>query len=263
MSWTQSRTVRWAAGAVLLCLLMVIVSWFALIGPRRSQAAELHDSALSALQGNEVLRARIEELRVQYGKLPEQRAKLEEIRRQLPAGDDLSALLRSVDSLATASGVSLTSLSPGTVAVASGGVQSIPLSMEVSGDYFQAVAFLRQLQTGMPRAVLVTGLQIAQGNGGSKVQVTITGQVFTRPDSGTTTTASGSSGTAGLSGTAGSSGTAGTSTSGTVPPSVTASPSGTASPTAPVSPSTPAGAATTRSVPVALSTDPAAGRSRW
>jgi hypothetical protein len=55
------------------------------------------------------------------------------------------------------------------------------VSMVVKGDYFQSVAFLRQLQTGMPRAMLVAGLQITTGASDTgDVQVTITGQVFSR-----------------------------------------------------------------------------------
>jgi type IV pilus assembly protein PilO len=185
VSWIQNRAVRWTAGAVALCLLMVVMTWFLLVAPRRTQASDLHDSVLAAQSSNALMQSRIAELKVQYAKLPEQRAKLEEIGRQLPATDDVSGLLRSIDTLATSSGVGLTSISPGTATTGASGVQSIPVTMAVSGDYFQAVAFLRQLQTSLPRAILVSGLQIASGEG-SKVQVTITGQVFTRSDTATT-----------------------------------------------------------------------------
>jgi Tfp pilus assembly protein PilO len=173
-----------------------------LIAPRRSTAADLRAQDVSAQQSNQVLRARIEDLRVQFGKLPEQRAKLDEIKRQLPPTVDMPVLLRAVDSLTSSSGVTLSSFAPGEpsavtatgTSAASGtsgtsatsgkdspGLYSIPVSIVVSGDYFQSVAFLRQLQTGMPRAMLVTGLQITKGTSdGNDVQVTITGQVFTR-----------------------------------------------------------------------------------
>jgi Tfp pilus assembly protein PilO len=193
VSWAENRTVRWSVGAVLFSVLIVVVAWFVLIAPRRSTAADLRAQDVSGQQGNQVLRARIEDLRVQFAKLPEQRAKLDEINRQLPPAVDMPVLLRAVDALASSSGVTLSSFAPGEPSAvaatgapgasgtASPGLYSIPVSMVVKGDYFQSVAFLRQLQTGMPRAMLVAGLQITTGASDTgDVQVTITGQVFSR-----------------------------------------------------------------------------------
>ena len=195
MRWAESRTARWSAGTVLLCVAIVIASWFLLIAPQRVIQADLRGQDTQTRQSNQSLRIRLEELRVQFAKLPEQRAKLAEIRRQLPATEDLPTLVRAIDSLASSSGVGLISVSPGSPTAVDAGSQpaggsssgsapglfSIPVSIVVSGDYFQSVAFLRQLQTGMPRAMLVTGLQISQGAAGTNaVQVTITGQVFTQ-----------------------------------------------------------------------------------
>jgi hypothetical protein len=214
VGWAENRNVRWSAGAALISVLIVIAFWFLLIEPRRTTTSDLGAQEIATQQGNDALRTRIEELRVQYGKLPEQRAKLDEIRRQLPATVEMSTLLRTVDALASSSGVSLSSFSPGEpaplaaaggaapagaaapagqaagIAKATGGLYSIPLTLVVSGDYFQSVAFLRQLQTGMPRAMLISGLQIGKGSGtGDQVQVTISGQVFTRTDAPATSAA--------------------------------------------------------------------------
>ncbi len=68
-------------------------------------------------------------------------------------------------------------------------VVSVPVTLVVSGDYFQTVAFLKQLQTKMPRAFLVTTVQMAASGAGTssgsatggQVQVTVTGSVFALP----------------------------------------------------------------------------------
>jgi uncharacterized Zn-binding protein involved in type VI secretion len=73
-----------------------------------------------------------------------------------------------------------------------------PMVIVIDGDYFQTVSFVRQLQTGVSRAFLINGMQIAkQGSAataGSKVAMTITGKVFSMP--GSSTTSAGAAGSA-------------------------------------------------------------------
>ncbi|MFN0281721.1 MAG: type 4a pilus biogenesis protein PilO [Kineosporiaceae bacterium] len=95
-----------------------------------------------------------------------------------------------------------------TGAAATASVVSVPVTLVVSGDYFQTVAFLKQLQTKMPRAFLVTTVQMAASGAGTssgsatggQVQVTVTGSVFALPgmsaDALSTGSAAGASATA-------------------------------------------------------------------
>ena len=86
----------------------------------------------------------------------------------------------------------------GSAAAGSAGVRvvAIPVVIAVHGDYFQTVLFLKKLQMDLPRAFLVTGLQVNQATGAATtgagtgvVDLSITGKVFALPDP---TTASGS-----------------------------------------------------------------------
>jgi Tfp pilus assembly protein PilO len=84
-------------------------------------------------------------------------------------------------------------------AAQAGTVVAIPVTVVLSGDYFETVAFLKQLQTQMPRAFLVSTVQMAAGSStgsaeatagaaagagsatSGEVQVTLAGSVFALP----------------------------------------------------------------------------------
>lgn len=269
MSRVQNRTAGWVAATAGVCLLLLVATWFVIVSPRRAEAADLRSQDVAAQESNELLRLRIEELRVQYGKLSDTRAKLAEVHRQLPSSAELPAFVRSVDALASSSGVTLVSVVPGVAeavlasppsgqaATGKGstatGLVAVPMSVVVSGDYFETVAFLRLLQTGMPRAFLVTALQLGQtesAGAGGEVKVTIAGKLFTMTEAATTATAKAP---------ASSTATSSPSSTATVSPTSTAT-------TSPSSTATSAsGAAPTGSADTAALAAPAAasGDARW
>ncbi len=199
----STRTSRWVAGAVALCLLLLVLTYLLLVSPRTAQAAELADADAAAVSQNDSLRIRTAQLKAQFVTLPQKQAELAEILRQVPPTADTPALVRTIDQLAVASGVDLQNITPGaaTLLEAPGGVAaaapagsavapagavvSVPQTLAVEGDYFQVVAFLRKLQTEMKRAFLVTGLEVSSTAGGGsgtatqgQVTVTITGSTF-------------------------------------------------------------------------------------
>jgi Tfp pilus assembly protein PilO len=215
----QSKTARWSTGTALLCVVLLAIAWFLVVAPRRADAAEVQAEVLGQQQQNDQLRTSVEQLKAEFVQLPATRAKLAEIRNQLPPTQDVPGLLRTVESLATAAGVKLVSFTPGplqtlgangaaTTAAKSGSgtLTALPLTLTLTGEYFQVVTFLRQLQTGVPRAFLVSGLQIAKPDGAdgsssdstvggtsggsagsapSGVKVTISAKVFSMPTTAT------------------------------------------------------------------------------
>jgi Tfp pilus assembly protein PilO len=215
----QSKTARWSTGTALLCVVLLAIAWFLVVAPRRADAAEVQAEVLSQQQQNDQLRITVEQLKAEFVRLPATRAKLAEIRSQLPPTEDTPSLLRTVEELATSAGVKLLSFAPGNAqplgangaAVPAGQSNSavlisVPLTVAVSGEYFQVVTFLRQLQTGVPRVFLVSGLQIAKPDGAdgsssdstvggtsggsagsapSGVKVTISAKVFSMPTTAT------------------------------------------------------------------------------
>jgi type IV pilus assembly protein PilO len=201
-----TRSSRWTAGALVLCVLLLVGFWFLLVGPRRAEAADLNAQRDSAIAQNGTLQLEIDQLKAQSAALPQREAKLAEIKREFPPQVQLPKLIRDLDTLATQSGVDLTSLTPstptavtatgaaaagGTSATAAGGtgksaqaatgLLSVPITMELTGDYFQVAGFLKRLQQ-QDRATLVSSLQIASGSGPGDVTTSVAGMVFVLPD---------------------------------------------------------------------------------
>src|ERR671920_1106595 len=108
----MTMTNRWIAGAVAAALALVAASWFLLISPQRSQAAELREQAAAQQAANDMIRLRTQQLKAQFASLPQRRAQLAEIQQQLPNSPDLSALLRQLSTVADDAGVAVDSISP-------------------------------------------------------------------------------------------------------------------------------------------------------
>jgi type IV pilus assembly protein PilO len=207
----KSRTSRWSAATAGLCLLILLATWFTLVSPRRSDAAALREQTTSTQQSNDLLQVRIAQLKAQYLELPARRAELTAVLSQLPAEAEVPTLIRQLSSMASASGMQIDGITPsaaqrstaqtgtgtktaassaasastGSPSTASGSLTlvRVPLSIVLSGDYFQVVAFLQQVQTRMKRALLITGISAQTGGqsaagGSGQLQVTVTGELF-------------------------------------------------------------------------------------
>jgi Tfp pilus assembly protein PilO len=214
----MTMTNRWIAGAVATALALVVASWFLLISPQRSQAAELRDQATAQQATNDMIRLRTQQLKAQFASLPQRRAQLAEIQQQMPDSPDLSALLRQLSTVADDAGVSVQSIAPGQPQALTGGtsagtstgaspasstrVQSIATAIVVKGGYAELTLFLQKLQGSMRRAVLVENLNLVPGDqaagttSGTSLTMTLTGKVFVLASSsdiasGATSTATG------------------------------------------------------------------------
>lgn len=163
-----SPTSRWSAGAVLLTLLVLVASWFLLIGPRRADAGSLRDQTASAQSQASALQTQIAQLKSEFADLPKRREELAAIKAQLPPVAAVPELVRNLQDYAAASGVSLDSIAPGTPLIhgsstATGSAQpgqvvEIPIVLTVAGDYFEDALFVKSLQTKLTRAYFISGL---------------------------------------------------------------------------------------------------------
>ena len=216
----SNRTTRWSLATGLVCAVLVAATWFLLIGPRRSEAANLREQTVAAEQANELLRQRTVQLRAQLDDLPERRQELAAIARQLPKQADVPTLVRDLRRISDSSGVVLTTVTPGeaqyldpttgqpAVAATPGATSplvSIPLNVVADGDFFEVALFMKQVQTEMRRSILITSVAVEQGQdeaaadgaSGSSgsgsdgtVSLTMTGQVFVyQPDAAVATAA--------------------------------------------------------------------------
>ncbi len=108
----MTDTRKWSALAVVLVAAIFAASWFLLISPKRSEAAELKGKAVSRADANARLEQQIQVLKAQQEDLPRQRARLATLRRQIPDNPALPSLIRDLTAAGRKTGVSIDSMSP-------------------------------------------------------------------------------------------------------------------------------------------------------
>jgi Tfp pilus assembly protein PilO len=168
-----NRTSRWSIGAAVLCVALLVASWFLLISPRRADAGTVRAQVVSTDSKATTLQMQIAQLKVEFADLPKQKAQLKAIKAQLPPKGDVPALVRQLQKLAADAGVSLDSVAPGSPAVLTapgataagtagpGTVVSIPMTIDITGDYFEDSLFVKNLQTKIKRSFLISSINVA------------------------------------------------------------------------------------------------------
>ena len=199
MPRTQSERL-WVAGAAVLALLLAVTGYFLLIGPQRARTAAVKDNVASTSFQATTLQSRLTSLVQQSKQIATYRAGLTRAQQALPAASDLTAtpaLLRSLAATAATTSTSITSLTVGDPAPFTPAVTSTPaaapsssstdttsaapvaaapasttalstiaVGATVTGSTAHLTQFLAALQTGQPRALLVTAATLS-GHGGT------------------------------------------------------------------------------------------------
>ncbi|NHC46010.1 type 4a pilus biogenesis protein PilO [Motilibacter aurantiacus] len=222
----MTRTQKWTAATVAAGLVLLAAGWLLLLGPKRAEASGLRDEATAQLAQNAQLSTQLGQLKVLAQELPAKQRALAQLNSKVPDSVDLPTLVRRITALATASGVTLGSISPAAPVALAGtdgtvtGMQSVSVGLTVTGDYFEVAGLLSRLET-MGRAFLVTTVSLtdAMATGTDEapagtVQAQIQGAVFVRPADGTGTAAGG---TAAVGSSAPAATLSGTTPSGTTP----------------------------------------------
>jgi Tfp pilus assembly protein PilO len=216
---------QWIALTVVGVLAVAAAGWFLLISPKRSEASDIRGLAAQQAVSNSALQTKIAILKSQAKDLPRQQAKLAAVAAKIPDNPALPSLIRALSDVASKTGVELITLSPsaptavvapvaaavvptvaspvpgarataagaGPAAIAAAGssagtLQSIAVTLNVVGGYFQMEQFLDGVE-GLSRAMKVTTLNLVPGNNPLKPSVSqavstgtlsasITGTVF-------------------------------------------------------------------------------------
>ena len=175
----MSKTRQWIALGVAAVLAVLGLGWFLVISPTRSEAAELTASAEQQQAQTATLTSQLQVLRAQAAELPAKQARLTELQRELPEDVALPELIRLLTAAGADTGVELASMAP-SAPVASGEIAEVPFTLVVNGSYFNLEQFLGALED-LPRAFLVSGFSLApKGEDATKLQMSLTGKVFTR-----------------------------------------------------------------------------------
>lgn len=180
---TQTR--KWGAGAAVLVVLLLVGSWFLILGPKRSEAADLRGQSQAQNDTNQDLASKLQMLKAQNKQLPAQQAELAVIREQIPLEPAQPALIRSLTEVGKATGVAIDSLAPaapvvlgaqgaGTQVGVAPGVQQIAVNLTVHGDFNAAKLFISKLE-GLKRVMLVEGFTIGATKSASGSSATSSG----------------------------------------------------------------------------------------
>ena len=173
----MSVTRKWSLLAAVLVLAILAAGWFLLIAPKRSEAAGLRERTASQVDANARLLQQLAVLKAQQAELPQQRAKLAVMRTQIPDNPALPRLVRDLTSAGRKVGVSIETMAPavpvavvapvGTPgaapATAAPALYQVPLTLNVSGSYFELEQFVNKLE-GLKRSFLLTGFTLTPSN---------------------------------------------------------------------------------------------------
>jgi Tfp pilus assembly protein PilO len=224
----MTDTRKWSALAAVLVVAIFAAGWFLLISPKRGDAAELRGKAATKAQDNARLQEQITMLQEQQKDLPTQQAQLAAMRTQIPTNPALPSLIRDLTAAGKKAGVSIDSMAPtlpvalveaatttvvaptttGDDAAATGSTGAkkppthaavpastlfkVPLTLTVTGSYFELEQFVSKLET-VRRSFLVSGFKLTGATSvGAKendLTIIIDGRVFlSQPTTATTTT---------------------------------------------------------------------------
>ncbi|VTR75591.1 hypothetical protein [Cellulomonas hominis] len=185
----------WIAGTVFLALVLLAGVWLLLVEPVMTKAAEDTMSAEQQRQQNDLLELEIVKLADDFTHLDEFKAELAALRLEMPVTGDGASISRELQALATASGVTITSVAPSVPQVfvsaaaaaapvadaaaedttttevtddaaattapaptAVSGLYTVPITINSVGSYDGSVAFLRSVQSNASRLYLVSSI---------------------------------------------------------------------------------------------------------
>jgi type IV pilus assembly protein PilO len=224
----MTDTRKWSALAAVLVVAIFAAGWFLLISPKRGDAAELRGKAATKAQANASLQEQITMLQEQQKDLPTQQAQLAAMRTQIPTNPALPSLVRDLTAAGKKAGVSIDAMAPslpvalveaatttvvaptttgdGAESTGSTGAKKppthaavpastlfkVPLTLTVTGSYFELEHFVSKLET-VRRSFLVSGFKLTEATSvGAKegdLTIIIDGRVFlSQPTAATTTT---------------------------------------------------------------------------
>lgn len=208
----MNAKLQWIAGTVVLCLLILVGGWFGLVSPQKAKANTYKAQATKQVQQQAEERGQLAVLTSEAHHITGQQAKLAKAQSLIPLSPALPTLIRQLTSVTTASGVDLSQVSPAeptevlssaTAASGSTGstgstptLYSIPINLTLTGGYFDAEAFLANLES-LPRALQVTSVVVTGESSGS---ATSSSSTSTSSSSSTSSSASSSSSSAPLPG---------------------------------------------------------------
>jgi Tfp pilus assembly protein PilO len=155
----------WVIAGAAAIVLLTVASWFLLISPKFTEAADVRTQVDDTQTQLIALRKKIAGLEDQKSRLSSYKAALRANQRALPSDSGVPDFLRQLQGSGEATGVKVSGVSVAPPAQAAGvsGVWQLPITLSAEGDPDNLGEFLNQLQAVQPRAVLVQSANLTQG----------------------------------------------------------------------------------------------------
>lgn len=173
---------QWSLLTALGVIGVMAAGWFLLVSPQHAHAKDLRTQAQGVQQSTQGLMTQVQQLKAQQKGVAAQQRTLMKIATQIPNNPALPTLIRQLSAAAHDTGVTLVSLSPAqptlvttAATVTASPLAQIPISVQVSGSYFNIEGFFRSVEH-LSRAFLATGFTLSpNGNSGTASTNTTTG----------------------------------------------------------------------------------------
>jgi len=176
----STKRIAMVAGAA--TIVVVFIWYVALFRPESHHLSQVRAQHAQIEHQIASLQQQVSSLKALEVKVPADRAELSALNSSVPSTPDLTDVLNQLHSLATASGLEVTSVNPAlqagaaTAPPAPGALQSIQLTMVATGTYQQLTGFLTALAT-MPRSVVVDSLSVSTANQ-AQLTASLNAQIF-------------------------------------------------------------------------------------
>jgi Tfp pilus assembly protein PilO len=199
--WKRAKT--WLVVGMATAVVLLAASWLLLIKPQQSHTSQLKDQAANSAIEVTHRQHILADLRRQNDSLASYKADLAKAEAALPSSDGIPDFLRATQAIGARTGVTVSTIAVQDPAPAAAdgtdadststdnpSTYQVVITMVASGSFNEMTAFLKQLQTGQPRAVLITVAATSPATQGaaSGISLNLTVKVFVSPPAAASTT---------------------------------------------------------------------------
>ena len=178
---------RTIAGGALAAVLVIAVWWMFVFSPVRSDTSTVNTEIDSAQADTQSLEAENKQLEDLEARAPELKADVDRLSAAVPTTPELASFIDAANALGVETGVTWVSVSP-TPPATTGSTDTVQISMELEGGYFEVLDYLNRLEN-MPRLVVVDQVSLsasedtADTGGAPSLTASLTGRIFSQANS--------------------------------------------------------------------------------
>lgn len=185
MNTTLTRVAKTKLIGSLALAAIIIAGGTVIVYPRLTKASTIAGRINKQTERTTSLDNQVSTLQRDAEQLTKERKLASAIQARFPSTADQPGLFKAIQTAAQRAGIpskNVTGLTPSVPTVQPGksgglGLATMSVTVAVSGSYGQVIQFLRNLEA-MPRAYLISSIQLAGANGSSQFTLNLSGTMF-------------------------------------------------------------------------------------